>query len=218
MIAGGAEFAVTPVCAVLHAHEGPLHAQRGARAGVAAISTGIATASCSRRGAMFVLESEEHAPGGAARRSSARSRASAVPSSDASHITFSHAGGSGAVLSMRRALKDANLGPEDVDYVNAHGTSTPLATPPRSPLVKTGLRRPRAAAGVSSTKSMHGHTWARPARSRRSRPSGRCARASCRRRSTSLARPTGSTSTRPHARERPVRVAMNNTFGSRWPM
>ena len=52
-------------------------------------------------------------------------------SADAHHITASHPEGLGAKLVMQRALKDAEMQPEDIDYINVHGTSTPVAISPK---------------------------------------------------------------------------------------
>lgn len=78
-------------------------------------------------------------------------------SSDAFHITAPDENGAGAVLAMERALHDAGLAPQDIDYINAHGTSTPLndAVETRAILKVFGKHGYRLQ--VSSTKSMIGH-------------------------------------------------------------
>ena len=77
---------------------------------------------------------------------------------DSHHMTAPDVGASGAVRAMRAALADAGLGPESVDYINAHGT----ATPPNDLMETRAIKEvfgPRARRiPVSSTKSMHGHT------------------------------------------------------------
>ncbi len=77
---------------------------------------------------------------------------------DAYRITDEAPDGRGAIGAMRGALADAGLGPEDVDYVNAHGTSTPMNDRVETAAIKAvfGLEAPRLL--VSSTKSMIGHT------------------------------------------------------------
>jgi 3-oxoacyl-[acyl-carrier-protein] synthase II len=77
---------------------------------------------------------------------------------DAYRITDEAPDGRGAIAAMRRALADAGLGPEDVDYVNAHGTSTPMNDRVETAAIKAvfGPAAPRVL--VSSTKSMIGHT------------------------------------------------------------
>jgi 3-oxoacyl-[acyl-carrier-protein] synthase II len=79
-------------------------------------------------------------------------------SSDAHHLTAPEPTGRGAVRAMLRALEDAGLGPEDVDYVNAHGTSTPLNDRSETEAIKHALGREAARVPVSSTKSAIGHT------------------------------------------------------------
>jgi 3-oxoacyl-[acyl-carrier-protein] synthase II len=76
---------------------------------------------------------------------------------DASHITLPAPGGRGAVESMRLALADAGLGIEDVDYINAHGTSTPPNDRAETAAIKTLFGERAYAIPVSSTKSMTGH-------------------------------------------------------------
>ena len=65
--------------------------------------------------------------------------------------------GSGVELALRRALACAGVKPTDVDYVNAHGTSTPIGDPPESKALGTIFGVDGHAFAVSSTKSMHGH-------------------------------------------------------------
>jgi 3-oxoacyl-[acyl-carrier-protein] synthase II len=79
-------------------------------------------------------------------------------SSDAHHLTAPEPGGRGAVRAMLRALEDAGLGPEDVDYINAHGTSTPLNDRSETEAIKHAFGPEAARLAVSSTKSAIGHT------------------------------------------------------------
>ncbi|MFH1049704.1 MAG: beta-ketoacyl-ACP synthase II [bacterium] len=78
---------------------------------------------------------------------------------DAFHITQPAEGGEGAVRSMRLAIEDAHLKPEDVDYINAHGTSTPHNDKNESTAIKTvfGSHVTEGKLAISSTKSMTGH-------------------------------------------------------------
>jgi 3-oxoacyl-[acyl-carrier-protein] synthase II len=78
-------------------------------------------------------------------------------SGDASHMTAPPDDGIGAQLSMRAALRDAGLRPEDVDYVNAHGTSTELNDKIESHAIKQVFGAHARKLAVSSTKSMTGH-------------------------------------------------------------
>ena len=76
---------------------------------------------------------------------------------DAYHRTAPHPEGTGAITAIRMALKDAGIKPEDVDYINAHGTSTPLNDPTETKVIKEVFGDHAYKLKVSSTKSMHGH-------------------------------------------------------------
>lgn len=78
-------------------------------------------------------------------------------SADAYHISMPAENGSGAVLSMRRALADAGLTPAGIDYINAHGTSTELNDKAETAAIKELFAERAYHIPVSSTKSMHGH-------------------------------------------------------------
>lgn len=76
---------------------------------------------------------------------------------DAYHITAPAPGGEGAVRSMKEALRDGGIKPEDVDYINAHGTSTELNDRNETNAIKTVFGEHAYKLSVSSTKSMTGH-------------------------------------------------------------
>ena len=78
-------------------------------------------------------------------------------SADAHHITAPPEGGEGAALSMKNALKDANLQPSQINYVNAHGTSTPAGDIAETQAIKSVFTNSVNDLIVSSTKSMTGH-------------------------------------------------------------
>jgi 3-oxoacyl-[acyl-carrier-protein] synthase II len=78
-------------------------------------------------------------------------------SADASHMTTPPEDGSGAIASMQNALDDAGLNAADIDYVNAHGTSTPLGDVAETVALKSVLGDAANSVVVSSTKSMIGH-------------------------------------------------------------
>ena len=78
-------------------------------------------------------------------------------SADAHHITAPHPEGLGARLVMEEALKDANLKPEDIDYINVHGTSTHLGDLSEVMAIKDVFGDAAYKLNISSTKSMTGH-------------------------------------------------------------
>lgn len=78
-------------------------------------------------------------------------------SSDAYHIAAPPEDGEGGVRAMQMALIDAGLNPEDIDYINAHGTSTPLNDRCETQAIKTVFKGHAERLAISSTKSMTGH-------------------------------------------------------------
>ena len=78
-------------------------------------------------------------------------------SADAYHITASHPEGLGAILVMKEALKDAEMKPEDIDYINVHGTSTPVGDISEAKAIKALFGDWAYKLNISSTKSMTGH-------------------------------------------------------------
>ena len=78
-------------------------------------------------------------------------------SADAYHITASHPEGLGAKLVMQRALDDAGLKPEDIDYINVHGTSTHVGDISEAKAIKEVFGDAAFKLNISSTKSMAGH-------------------------------------------------------------
>ncbi|MDX6530853.1 MAG: 3-oxoacyl-[acyl-carrier-protein] synthase [Blastocatellia bacterium] len=156
MICGGAESAITPMSvagfAALRAlstrNDDPVHASRPfdlSRDGfVIGEGAGI-----------LILEELEFA-----RRRGAQIYAEVVGygmSGDAFHITMPDASGSGAVRVMQKALGDAGVQPEEVGYINAHGTSTPYNDKFESMAIKKTFGEHAYKVAISSTKSMTGH-------------------------------------------------------------
>lgn len=78
-------------------------------------------------------------------------------SADAHHLTASHPEGLGAKLVMQNALEDANISPEEVDYINVHGTSTPVGDISEAKAIKEVFGDHAYKLNISSTKSMTGH-------------------------------------------------------------
>ena len=104
---------------------------------------------------VLILESEE----------SAKSRDAEIyayidgygSTTDAYHITAPAEGGAGAVKAMEKAIEDAGITPSDIDYINAHGTSTPANGKNETEAIKTVLGEEASEVVISSTKSMTGH-------------------------------------------------------------
>jgi 3-oxoacyl-[acyl-carrier-protein] synthase II len=169
-------------------------------------------------GAMMVLESEAHAK---ARGATIYAELLGVGNTcDAGHITAPDPNGGGAARSMKMALRESNLNPTDIGYVNAHGTSTPLGDKAEvmAALSVFGDHARKSAGGkllMSSTKSMHGHTLG---------ASGAVEMIACIHAvREGIIAPTINLDSPDegfdvdlvphHARERRVKYAMNNTFG-----
>ena len=105
--------------------------------------------------AVLVLEELEHA-----KARGAKIYAEVVGggmSADAHHLTATHPEGLGAMLSMRNALEDAGMKPEDIDYINAHGTSTPVGDVSEIKAICGVFGDSVKDLNISSTKSMTGH-------------------------------------------------------------
>ncbi len=78
-------------------------------------------------------------------------------SADAHHLTATHPEGLGAILSMRNALEDAGMTPADIDYINVHGTSTPVGDISEVKAIVEVFGEEAHKVNISSTKSMTGH-------------------------------------------------------------
>ncbi len=107
--------------------------------------------------AILILEREEHATARGAR---IRAEVSGFGcSADAYHLVMPDETGDGPVRAIRWAMEDAGVSPDDIDYINAHGTSTPLNDVSETRAVKKALGEAAYKVAVSSTKSMIGHTF-----------------------------------------------------------
>lgn len=156
IIAGGAEAAISPIgiagfnsCMALSTrNDDPQGASRPFALGRDGFVLGEGAG-------LLVLESLEHA----------RARGATViaelvgygASSDAHHVTQPHPEGEGAARAMKWAIQDAGISPEDVDYVNAHGTSTPMNDKFETVALKRMFGEHAYDLTISSTKSMTGH-------------------------------------------------------------
>jgi len=156
MLCGGAEATVTPMAiggfanmkALSERNESPETASRPFDATRDGFVMGEGSA-------VLVLEELEHA-----RRRGAHIHAEIVgygATGDAYHLTAPAPDGEGAQRAMRRAMADAGLGPADIQYVNAHGTSTPANDLNETKAIKAVFGEYAAGLNVSSTKSCTGH-------------------------------------------------------------
>ncbi|MBT8398719.1 MAG: beta-ketoacyl-ACP synthase II, partial [Gemmatimonadetes bacterium] len=156
MLAGGTEAAVTPLCiagfcsmkAMSTRNDDPTAASRPFDAGRDGFVIGEGA------GAM-VLETLEHAQARGA--TILAELAGYGASADAYHITAPEPSGAGAQFAMQAALDDAGANPEDVDYINAHGTSTPHNDAMETTAIKAVFGEHAHETVVGSTKSMVGH-------------------------------------------------------------
>ena len=106
-------------------------------------------------GACLILEEYEHAVKRGAHIYC--ELAGAAYSADAYHMTATHPEGLGATLVMRNALKDAEMNADEIDYINVHGTSTPLGDISEVKAIKKLFGEHAYELNISSTKSMTGH-------------------------------------------------------------
>ncbi|MFO7167161.1 MAG: beta-ketoacyl-ACP synthase II [Chloroflexota bacterium] len=156
MIAGGSEAPITPIgiaafvaCrAISTRNDEPTTASRP----FDATRDGFVL---SEGGAVLVLEALEHAQARGAR--ILAEVAGYGLSSDAYHITQPAPGGEGALRAMRLALKHAGISPDEVDYINAHATSTPAGDIAETEAIKALLGERAYRVPVSSSKSQFGH-------------------------------------------------------------
>jgi 3-oxoacyl-[acyl-carrier-protein] synthase II len=219
MVAGGTEAACTPLCigafmvmrALSARNSDPVKASRPFDRD----RDGFILA---EGAAMYVLETEEHAKKRGA--TIYAELLSSGNSGDAGHITAPDPEGSGAARSMLMALEDAGLNAGQIDYINAHGTSTPLGDKAEvAAVMKVFGDHARKSAGgklmMSSTKSMHGHSLG---------ASGAVELIACIHAVRDGVIPPTINLDNPdegfdidlvphHARERRIKYAMNNTFG-----
>jgi 3-oxoacyl-[acyl-carrier-protein] synthase II len=156
VLAGGSEATITPLALAAFARMGalskrnddPVAASRPFDAGRDGFVMGEGAA-------VLVLESEEHAR---RRGAPAIARLSGYgATADAFHLTQPDPDGDGAVRAMTIALEDARVSPEELDYVNAHGTSTPYNDRIETLAIKRALGPESKRIPVTSTKSQTGH-------------------------------------------------------------
>jgi 3-oxoacyl-[acyl-carrier-protein] synthase II len=156
MVAGGAEAAIVPVAlagfnvmdAVSKRNDDPEGASRPFDLNRDGFVIG-------EGGATLILESFEHAQARGATILAELQGYSAT--NDAFHVTAPAPSGAGAAMCMDLALKNADVEPKNIDYINAHGTSTPLNDPSETAAIKEVFGEFAYKIPISSTKSMTGH-------------------------------------------------------------
>ena len=156
MITGGAEAAVYP------AGVGGFNSMHALSTRNDSPETASRPFSASRDGfvmgegsAVLILEELEHAKARGAKIYA--EVAGGGMSADAYHLTATHPEGLGAILAMSSALEDAEMKPEDIDYINVHGTSTPVGDVSEVKAIKELFGDHAYKLNISSTKSMTGH-------------------------------------------------------------
>lgn len=156
IISGGAEAAIVPSGVggfnAMHALSTRNDAPERASRPFSASRDGFVMAEGS---ACLILEELEHAKARGAKIYA--EMAGAGMSADAFHLTASHPEGLGATLVMKNALEDAEMKPEDIDYINVHGTSTHVGDISEAKAIKNLFGDHAYELNISSTKSMTGH-------------------------------------------------------------
>ncbi len=156
ILSGGAEAAISPSGIggfnALHALSTRNDDPQGASRPFSASRDGFVAGEGS---AILVLEELEHAKARGAKIYA--EMVGAGMSADAYHITASHPEGYGAKLVMERALKDAGLNADEIDYINVHGTSTHVGDISEAKAIKDVFGDAAYKLNISSTKSMTGH-------------------------------------------------------------
>jgi 3-oxoacyl-[acyl-carrier-protein] synthase II len=157
MIAGGAEKAITPIAMAafdnMHALSRRNDDPQGASRPFDATRDGFVMG---EGAAILILEDLEFA-----KTRGAKILAELIgyaSTGDAHHVTEPAPGGAGLVRAMRRAIQKAGIQPDQVDYINAHGTSTPYNDRTETQAIKTVFGEHAYKLLISSTKSMTGHT------------------------------------------------------------
>jgi 3-oxoacyl-[acyl-carrier-protein] synthase II len=157
VITGGTESAIMPVAFAALANMGalskrndePEKASRPFDAGRDGFVFGEAAG-------VMIIESAEHAEARGAQITA--EVAGGALTGDAFHISAPEPSGYGAALAMQRAVRDAHIEPEEVDYIAAHGTSTPLNDATETKAIRSAFGAHADRLAVSSNKSMIGHT------------------------------------------------------------
>lgn len=156
MLAGGAEAPITPIGVAGFASEHVLSMRNDDPAGASRPFDADRDGFVIGEGAaMLVVESLEHARGRGA--PILAELCGYGMAADAHHITQPAEGGEGGARAMRLALRQAGIGPEEVDYLNAHGTSTPMNDRFETMAIKAVFGKHAYRLPISSTKSMVGH-------------------------------------------------------------
>lgn len=157
MIAGGAEKAVTPIAMAafdnMHALSRRNDDPQGASRPFDATRDGFVMG---EGAGMLILEDLDFAKARGA--TLLAEMVGYASTDDAHHVTEPAPGGEGLVRAMRRALQKANVRPDQIDYINAHGTSTSFNDRSETQAIKTVFGEHARNVAVSSTKSMIGHT------------------------------------------------------------
>lgn len=155
MAAGGSEAAITPVAMAGFASMRALHEGEDPNRASIPFDADRKGFVMGEGSGILILEELDHA---LARKATIYGEVIGYGSTcDANHITAPLADGSCAAKAMKMAMKDANITTSDVDYINAHGTSTPLNDSSETIAVKAAFKDNAMKPYVSSTKSMSGH-------------------------------------------------------------